>query len=116
MELCQGRGSWGLGTGSAPERGGHGTKCPEQWARPQVPEINVKALRHRVWILCNPVWSWEFNLMIITGTIQLNIFNDAMVVILFILRKFLVDMNHIKSPTGVISIHQNSAIHNHIFF
>jgi len=27
MELCQGRGSWGLGTGSAPEGGGHGSKC-----------------------------------------------------------------------------------------
>ncbi len=30
MELCQGRGSWGLGTGSAPEGGGHGTGCPGQ--------------------------------------------------------------------------------------
>lgn len=28
MELCQGRGSWGLGTGSAPEDDGHGTGCP----------------------------------------------------------------------------------------
>ena len=27
MELCQGRGSWGLGTGAAPEGGGHGTGC-----------------------------------------------------------------------------------------
>jgi len=27
MELCQGRGSWGSGTGSAPEGGGHGTGC-----------------------------------------------------------------------------------------
>ena len=35
MELCQGRGSWGLGTGSAPEGGGHGTACPGLWARPQ---------------------------------------------------------------------------------
>ena len=26
MELCQGRGRWGLGKGSAPERGGHGPK------------------------------------------------------------------------------------------
>jgi len=39
MELCQGRGSWGLGTGSAPKGGGHGTGCPELWARPQVPEF-----------------------------------------------------------------------------
>lgn len=28
MELCQGRGSWGLGTGSALGGGGHGTGCP----------------------------------------------------------------------------------------
>jgi len=34
MELCQGRGSWGSGTGSAPEVGGHGTGCPGQWAQP----------------------------------------------------------------------------------
>ena len=33
MELCQGRGSWGLGKGSAPEGSGHGTGCPGQWAR-----------------------------------------------------------------------------------
>ena len=30
MELCQGRGSWGLGTGSAPEGSGHGIGCPGQ--------------------------------------------------------------------------------------
>ena len=34
MELCQGRGSWGLGTGAAPQGGGHGTGCPGQWAQP----------------------------------------------------------------------------------
>jgi len=28
MELCQGTGSWGSGTGSAPEGGGHGTGLP----------------------------------------------------------------------------------------
>ena len=33
VELCQGRGSWGLGKGSAPEGSGHGTGCPGQWAR-----------------------------------------------------------------------------------
>jgi len=32
MELCQGRVRWGLGKGSAPEDGGHGTGCPGQWA------------------------------------------------------------------------------------
>jgi len=30
MELCQGRGRWELGTGAAPEGGGHGTDCPGQ--------------------------------------------------------------------------------------
>ena len=35
MELCQGRGSWGLGTGSELEAGGHGMGCPGQWAQPQ---------------------------------------------------------------------------------
>ena len=50
MELCQGRGGWGLGTGSAPEVGGHGMGCPEQRARPRVPEFRERldsALRHR---------------------------------------------------------------------
>ena len=32
MELCEGRGSWGLGTGFAPESGGHGAGCPGQWS------------------------------------------------------------------------------------
>ena len=42
MELRQGRGSWGLGTGAAPEGGGHGTRCPGQWARPRVPEFRER--------------------------------------------------------------------------
>ena len=41
MELCQGRGSWGLGTGSAPEGGGHGMGCPGLCAWPQVPEFKL---------------------------------------------------------------------------
>ena len=32
MELCQGRGRWGSGKGSAAEGGGHGTGCPGQWS------------------------------------------------------------------------------------
>ena len=32
MELRQGRGSWGCGNGSSPERGRHGSGCPGQWA------------------------------------------------------------------------------------
>jgi len=45
MELCQGRGSWGLGTGGAPEGGGHGTELLE------FKECLDSALRHRGWIL-----------------------------------------------------------------
>ena len=44
------RGSWGLGTGSAPEGGGHGTGCPGLWARPRGLEFKQcldSALRHR---------------------------------------------------------------------
>ena len=33
MELSQGRGGWWLGTGSAPEGGGHGTGSLGKWAR-----------------------------------------------------------------------------------
>jgi len=32
MELCQRRGSCGLGKGSAPEGSGNGMGCPGQWA------------------------------------------------------------------------------------
>jgi len=39
MELCQGRGSWGSGKGSAPEGGGHGTGCPGQWSGPKLLEL-----------------------------------------------------------------------------
>ena len=76
MELCQGRGSWGLGTGPAPEGSGHGMGCPGQWARPQVPEFKEhldNALRHRVWILGGPLQSQELGLMILVGPCQLRI-------------------------------------------
>ena len=66
MELCQGRGSWGLGTSSAPEDGGHGTGC--SGALPQVPEFKEcsdSTLRHRVWILGGPVWSQELDSMLL---------------------------------------------------
>ena len=49
MELRQGRGEWGLGTGCAPEGGGHGTGCPVLWSQSQVPEFREhldSALRH----------------------------------------------------------------------
>jgi len=39
MELCQGRGRWGLGKGSSAECGGHGIGCPGLWSWPHVPEF-----------------------------------------------------------------------------
>jgi len=51
MELCQGRGSGGLGTGAAPEGGGHGTGCPGLRVQPRVLEFKEhldNALKHRV--------------------------------------------------------------------
>ena len=39
MELRQGRGGWGSGTGAAPQGGGHGTGCTGQWARPRVAAV-----------------------------------------------------------------------------
>ena len=80
MELCQGRGSWGLGTGAAPQGAGHGTGCPGLWAWPPVLEFREcldSALRHRVWILGGPVWNLELDLMVLTGPFQLRIFCDS---------------------------------------
>ena len=71
MGLYQGRGSWGLGTGSAPGGGGHG---PELL---QFKECLDTALRQRL-ILCSAVWSLELDLMILVGTFQLGIFSDSM--------------------------------------
>jgi len=82
MELCQGRGSWGLGTGAAPQGGGHGTGCPGQWARPQVPEFNEhlgKAFRYRVWILGGPLWSQELDSMILVSPFQPGIFHNSVI-------------------------------------
>ena len=65
MELCQGRGSWGLGTGAAPQGGGHGTGCPGH------------TLRGMVWLLGGPMWSLELALMILVGLFQLRVFHNA---------------------------------------
>ena len=42
MELRQGRGGWGPGTGAAPQGGGQGTGCTGLWARPQVLEFRER--------------------------------------------------------------------------
>ena len=65
MELCQGRGSSGLGTGSAPE-GGHGTGCPGLWAWPQLPEfkehLNTPLLEigFEFWVVLCGAGSWTW--------------------------------------------------------
>ena len=80
MGLCQGRGSWALGTGSAPEGGGHGTGCPGLWAWPQMPEVKEhvdSALKHTVCILGGPVWRQELGSVSLVGIFQLRIFHDS---------------------------------------
>ena len=64
MELCQGRGSWGLGTGAAAQGGGHATGCPGLWARPRVPEFKERldsTLRFGFWVLLCRAGSWTLN-------------------------------------------------------
>lgn len=61
MELCQGRAMWGLGTGPAPEGGGHGTGCPGQWHGRELPKIKEclkTALSHMVWVALCGARSW----------------------------------------------------------
>lgn len=61
MELCQWTDRWGIGKGSAPEGGGHGTVCP--WGSGHSHELPEQrkhldtALRRRVWIWDGAVWS-----------------------------------------------------------
>jgi len=80
MELCQGRGSWGLGTGSAPEHGGCGTGCPGHGPKLlEFKECLDNTLRHRVWILDGPVWSQELDSVFLVGLFQFRIFYVSMV-------------------------------------
>jgi len=63
MELCQGWGNWKLGTGAAPEGGGHGTGCPGLWEQPPVPEFKGhldSVLRRRgfSWVILCGVRIW----------------------------------------------------------
>jgi len=54
MAVCQGRGRWGLGTGSAPVDGGHGAALQGSGHRPELPELRecwYTTLRHWVWVL-----------------------------------------------------------------
>ena len=63
MELCQGRGSWGLGKGH----------CPKL---PKFKKCSDNALRHWVWILAGPVWRQRLDLVVLVGLFQLRIFCD----------------------------------------
>ena len=78
MELCQGRGSWRLGTGSAPQGGGQGTGCPGLWVRPQasgVQEVFRQGLNFG-WSCVEPgVGLYDRHL----GLFQLRIFYDYMI-------------------------------------
>ena len=68
MELCQGRGSWGLWKGSAPEGGGDGLKV--QGAFSQLSQKYGS-------ILGCPMWSLELDLVIPMGSFQLRVFYDS---------------------------------------
>ena len=48
MELCQGMVRWGLGKGSAPEGGGHGTDSGHGLEVPEVKGCLDNALRYRI--------------------------------------------------------------------
>ena len=67
MGLHDGRGRWGLGTGSAPEGGGHGHKLLE------FRKCLDGVLRHRIRILGVAVWIQELDSMILMGPIQQEI-------------------------------------------
>ena len=79
MELCQGRGSWGLGTGSAPDDGGHGTGCPGQWAQSWAASVHClyNALRQRVCFLNGHMWGQMLDSLILMGPFQLWISWDS---------------------------------------
>jgi len=61
MELCQGRGSWGLGTGSAPEGSRYGTGYPGQGLRSVWTVFSF-------WILGGPVWSQKSYSVVLCGS------------------------------------------------
>ena len=71
-----GRGSWGLGTGSAPEGGGRETGCPGQWARPQGDGVQG-ALDNIGFVFWVVVWSKELDSMILMHPFQVRVFCDS---------------------------------------
>ena len=73
MKLCQGRGSWGLGIGSAPEGCGHRIDLME------FKEHLDSALRRRIWIWGGVVLSRGLHAMIPVGPFQLKIVCNSVV-------------------------------------
>lgn len=73
--LNQYHGRWGLGNGSAPEGGRHGTGCPGTQSHVLEFEEHLdSSLRHRVWFLGCPVWSRGLDLVSLVSPSQLGIF------------------------------------------
>lgn len=79
MELCQGRGSWGLGKGSAPEGSRHGTDYPGQWLWPWADGVQgefgqcSQTIGFGFWVvLCGAgIWTWW------SLWVQLRMFYDS---------------------------------------
>ena len=82
MELCQGRGSWGLVMGSA-SQGGQGMEQAAQGSGCTLQEFMDNTMRHRVWILGGPVWSQELESVVLVGPFQLRIFYGSMILSLY---------------------------------
>ena len=66
MELCQGRGSWGLGKGSAQERGGYGRASQSSGHGPEL--LQMEDCLH----LGGPLWSEGLDLIILVGPSNLR--------------------------------------------
>jgi len=74
------RGQWAEDLGSVhtqrlaedPQGSAHSPKLPE------FKEHLDNALRHKVWILGGPMWSWRLELMILLSSFQFRIFCDSM--------------------------------------
>jgi len=67
MELCQGRGSWGSGKGLHQRAVGVERDAQGCGHGPSAGVEGDSALRHRVWILGDAVWSRRLNVVILMG-------------------------------------------------
>lgn len=74
MGLCQGRGSWALGKGSAPKSRGHSPKLLEL-------KHLAKALRNMLLFFGWSVWSQELDSMTVMVPSQRTVFCDSAFVV-----------------------------------